>query len=400
MPHADKFDTLVDRFISEQLTPEELPAFFAFLEEEGLQLRYAERIDADLLSEAWLGWSNEQQHERLYNDILKAGNIPVSKGSQKTATRFLLSNTWWLRSAAAIFILLVGIAIYQFISKQQSPNTAQQQPPSKTIQDIPPGGNKAVLILEDQSVVSLDSLANGATILQGGMKIVKAANGEIHYAPSQNAEGDNAVISNTIKTPPGGQFTLTLADGTKVWLNAASSITYPTSFSDHRRNVSISGEVYFEVAKNKEKPFIVNVGTNNTVEVLGTHFNINSYSDEKTIKTTLLEGKVKVSEGYASVMLVPGQQSSGLTVHTGVDLDQVMAWKNGEFSFEGKTLQEVLRELARWYNLTIIYENDTPGIRLKGGMGKNLNLSQVIKGLESMGVKCRLEPGHRLVVTL
>ena len=409
--NSSSFDALIERFITERLKDDEIPLFFSFLEDEGFRLRYAERIEFDLLEEAFLGWSNERQAERLYKNILEVGNIiasgkpagPVWNDTPRRSfklSEYLHSNRW-LRYAAAIFVFVSGAAIYYYVGNKETPAGSHAHAPAPVVflqDDIPPGGNKAMLILGDKSVVSLDSLANGATVFEGNMQIIKSDNGQIHYVPLQTGKTNDAVVTNTVKTPRGGQYQLTLSDGTQVCLNAASSITYPTRFEGDRRIVSVSGEVYFEVAKNKEKPFVVNINDNNRVEVLGTHFNVNAYEDETVIKTTLLEGRVKVINKGASVILLPGQQAAGTQVNTNADLVQIMAWKNGVFSFEGKSLQQVLRELARWYDLTITYEKDIPDVKLRGEMGMNLNLSQVIKGLKSMDVNCHLQAGNQLVV--
>ncbi len=408
MPDTSSFDALIERFIAERLTADELPVFFSFLEEEGFRLRYAERIDLDFLGEAWTGWSNEKQASRLYNQILQAGRIPVSETLSGTAIfeqqkvhriHSILHSTLF-RYSAAVLVILCGVGIYRHTSSRQPQKNIVRAEVKPIVPDIAPGGNKAVLILGDHSVVELDSLATGSTLIQGGMRIVKSANGEILYTAANGEETNSeAVFNNTMKTPRGGQYQLALPDGTQVWLNAASSITYPTRFIGDQRNVSISGEVYFDVAQNKEKPFVVNVNNHTRVEVLGTGFNINAYADEANVKTTLLEGKVRITGDNNSVTLLPGQQLAGNQVNTDVAVTQVMAWKNGVFTFEGKSLQQVLRELARWYDLSIIYEKDIPDIKLRGEMGMNLQLSQVIKGLEAMEVKCRLEPGRKLIIS-
>jgi hypothetical protein len=404
MADSNSFDGLIERFISERLTADDLPVFFSFLEEEGFRMRYAERIDLDFLEDAWLGWSDRRQADQLYNNILQAGNIPVTEAPSPTRSaghrlRFI-TRRGGLRYAASVLIVFTGALIYRYAVKRQLPEPTQAAVASAvTVKDIPPGGNKAILILGDKSVVSLDSLANGSALTVGGTKVIKTSSGEIRYVPAGAGETDGPVANNTVKTPRGGQYQLTLSDGTQVWLNAASSITYPIRFTGTQRTVTVSGEVYFEVAENREKPFIVNINHNNRVEVLGTHFNINAYEDEASVKTTLLEGKVKIIEGNDAVVLLPGQQASGMHVNKAVDIGQVIAWKNGVFSFEGKTLREVFRELARWYNLTVVYEKAVPDTRLRGEMGMNLNLSQVIRGLKVMEVDCSLEPGNKLVVS-
>ena len=217
-------------------------------------------------------------------------------------------------------------------------------------------------------------------------------------------------------TPAGGQYQVTLPDGTKVWLNAASSITYPTAFVDKERPVKISGEVYFEVAKDKEKPFIVDVDGKSSVRVLGTSFNINSYGDESTIKTTLLEGSVKVMRTATtavstdSVILKPGQQAlvalpavaassdRQLKVTSDVNIEQTLAWKNGLFNFNGSDLHAVMRQLERWYGIKVEYEGSIPDTKFSGEIYRNVNLSDVLEALQRMGVKFRLH-GKTLLVT-
>ncbi len=421
MANINSFDVLIERFISERLAPGEIPVFFRFLEEEEFRQRYADRIDMDFLEESWLGWSNDGQKERLYNTILQAGRIQVREEDRYNSTERFgdadmsrnnyggdglrrishIKRGWRVGyAAAAAVVLLVGVAVHQYAAKKEIPQVAQAAPPSEpVVQDLLPGQNKAVLILGDHTVVALDSLARGSTVWQGGMKIVKEDNGKINYLPDQGLVTGETAPRNTVRTPRGGQYRLTLSDGTQVWLNAASSITYPARFSDGDRTVSISGEVYFEVAKNAGNRFVVNVdNSDDKVEVLGTHFNINAYEDETAVRTTLLEGKVKVSGINSSVILKPGQQAAGTRVSDDVDITKIMSWKNGVFSLEGKSIQQVLRELARWYDLTLVYEKEVPAVKLRGEIGMNLNLSQVLKGLAAMDVNCRLEPGRKLLI--
>ncbi len=200
----------------------------------------------------------------------------------------------------------------------------------------------------------------------------------------------NAPISyNTISTPKGRQFTLQLPDGSKVWLNAASSLRYPVAFAGAERKVEITGEAYFEVAKNKKMPFKVSINNKTTVEVLGTHFNVNAYNDEETIKTTLLEGVVKVSHEKQTQLLQPGEQASvsqpsqksqSITVQT-TDVDAAVAWKNGTFSFTNASLETVMRQLARWYDIEVEFVGAVPGGAFSGEIDRALSLDQVLKGL-------------------
>jgi len=222
---------------------------------------------------------------------------------------------------------------------------------------------------------------------------------------------------NSLSTPKGGQYQLTLPDGTNVWLNAASSITFPTAFTGSQRSVEISGEVYFEVAKRLDRPFVVGVNGRQSVLVLGTQFNINGYSDEAAIQTTLIAGSVKVQcrvagltrNDAASVILKPGQQAvvaasdqgarskKGILVNPDTDIEKVMAWKKGLFNFNGADVPTVMRQLERWYDIQVRYEGAVPVIRFKGELDRGVNLSEVLKILPEIGIQYRLE-GRTLVV--
>lgn len=218
---------------------------------------------------------------------------------------------------------------------------------------------------------------------------------------------------NTMQTPKGRQFVLRLPDGTRVWLNAASSISYPTSFNGKERLVKVTGETYFEVAADKTKPFKVSVNEQAEVEVLGTHFNINAYSNASNIATTLLEGAVRVAvHGQGNVakqtaMLQPGQQalietaaefSKTVRVTTLNDPGKVIAWKNGVFNFEGVTLKEMMQQIERWYDITVVFEKGVPDIRFEGKINRNVNLNGILKALDESGVHYRMGGNRQLVL--
>ncbi|MGI8637223.1 MAG: FecR family protein [Segetibacter sp.] len=250
--------------------------------------------------------------------------------------------------------------------------------------DIPPGSDKAILQLADGSTIVLDDANDGALAQQGNSKVIKL-NGKLNY----NAlPGSNEVVYNSISTPRGGKFQIELPDGTQVWLNATSSLRFPTAFVEKNRRVEITGEAYFEVAKDKSKPFIVSVN-GAEVEVLGTHFNVMAYKDEAVVKTTLLEGAIKFVKGTASNTLKPGQQAQVLNsgqvkVVDGVNLDEVVAWKNGLFNFQGEDIGTVIRLLARWYDVDVIY-NERVDDLFYAKIPRSTNLSAVLKLLELTG---------------
>ena len=287
--------------------------------------------------------------------------------------RYIMA-TWFRIAAAASIILCVSISGYFLIHKNKSTEQTAQT------HDIAPGGNRAILTLSSGRTIDLSAAKNGKLANQGSMVISKNGNGQIVYADSENSSDAQNNGFNIATTPRGGQYQLVLADGTKVWLNAASSIKYPVVFNGNERRVELTGEAYFEVAHNKEKPFRV-ISNGQQVEVLGTHFNINAYRDENTVKTTLLEGSVKVSSAGKDKILKPGEQAQldGGNIRVAeVDVDEVVAWKNGFFYFKDDSIQEVMKELARWYDVDIKYDGVLPSREFSGEIPRNVNASQIL----------------------
>lgn len=304
--------------------------------------------------------------------------------------------------AAAVLILGLGVSTYYLLThRTQNVKWYSQQPAPH---DIPPGKNGAILTLADGTQLVLDSLRNGKVATQNGTQISLNNNALTYDA---TAATDGAAI-NTITTPKGRQYHITLPDGTEVWLNAASSIQYPVAFKGRERRVKIIGEVYFEVANKSWQPFVVETDQMK-LEVLGTSFNVNTYDDEKTNRTTLLTGALKVTplSGSKPQVLVPGQTAvlskptvpdgSTLTIIETPDLSKTIAWKNGLFDFDGQDLYSVMRQLERWYNIDVQYVGKPDNIIFKGKMHRNTNLSDVLKVLETMDVKFELK-GNTLYV--
>lgn len=296
--------------------------------------------------------------------------------------------------AAASVIICMGIGGYYLLRyKQPAPQVVQLQ-----TNDIAPGGNKAILTLSGGKIIVLNDAKVGQLASQGSAAITKTADGEVVYNTNKR-HTTTEIAYNTITTPRGGQWQLTLPDGTRVWLNATSSITFPTAFTSNNRTVKITGEAYFEVTHNPAKPFKVMV-KDQTVEVLGTHFNINAYDDEPTINTTLLEGKVEVSKGKNTVYLNPGQQAvnTGNTIKVNeTDTELTIAWKNGYFQFDKADLQTVMRQLARWYDADIAYEGNIPRRVFSGKMHRNLNASESLEMLKYFRVNYKLE-GKKIII--
>ncbi|SEW44966.1 FecR protein [Chitinophaga arvensicola] len=282
----------------------------------------------------------------------------------------------WLRMAAAVGIsAFIGISSF-FVYKQYR----SHQAPIALQTPLSPGGNKAILTLGDGRTITLDSISNGQIAGENG--VVKQGNGKLAYLADQ-AE---AVTIHTLTIPRGGQYQLQLPDGTQVWLNSASYIKYPTSFHGRERKVEISGEAYLDVARNAAQPFIV-VSKGQRIQVLGTAFNLMAYPDEAAIKTTLINGAIKVIQAGTSKILKPGEQAAvsnrtaGIAITT-PDLDNVLAWKEGKFRFYNTDIATIMRQVARWYDVEVFYQGTIPEEEFYGTIPKSENAAQILDVLE------------------
>ena len=264
---------------------------------------------------------------------------------------------------------------------------------------VVPGGNKAVLILANGSTVTLDSSKNGLLATQGATNVVKVAGGKLAY---EGAGTGAAVLFNTIRTPRGGQYQVTLPDGSRVWLNAATALRFPTVFDGADRTVELTGEAYFEISPRKDQPFHVKAG-GMTVDVLGTHFNVMAYDDEESFHTTLLSGAVRVEGGSAAKLLKPGEEARwGLDTRemlvAEADTDQAVAWKNGLFEFDGARLEDVMRQVARWYDVDVHYAG-TIQRHFSGMIARSAPLAEVLHVLEKAGKTSFTLEGRTVTVT-
>lgn len=304
----------------------------------------------------------------------------------------------WYRYAAAIAAFLVlAIAVYFQFNRSEPASVVNARVEMSDPNDIAPGSNKAILKLANGKEVVLDGRPAGKIAQEGSQLIYKDAGGDLVYRRDTHDENNAGTpIANTIQTPRGGQYHLMLPDGTKVWLNAASSLTYAVNASTKERLVKLEGEAYFEVAKDPKRPFRVESG-GQLVEVLGTNFNINCYADEGVVKTTLVEGAVKVGRTtkHRSVILQPGQQAmldqyNHLSVKQ-VDVSDALAWKNGKFSFNHADIGTVMRQLSRWYDVEVVFKGKIPNVKLSGEVYRNTNASNVLKILSFYNLNCRIE---------
>lgn len=280
--------------------------------------------------------------------------------------------------AAAVVAGMIATGVYVSLpGKQVAPVAAI------STKALLPGSNKAMLTLADGTVIPLDSASNGALARQGNTQVVNR-NGALSY----NAGGQTSeVMYNTVVTPHGGQYQLTLADGSRVWLNAASSIRFPTAFTGRERIVEITGEAYFEIAQQADMPFQVKVH-DMQVNVLGTSFNIMAYQDEQTVKTTLVDGAVQLKHGNSSSVLKPGLQASLSSrddhfVIGPADMDQALAWKEGKFRFRNTNIRTIMRQLSRWYDIEVNYQGDVSDIDLTGVISRREEAGKLLKALEA-----------------
>lgn len=388
---------LLERFDKQALSPgerEELLAYLNQLNQVELPAQLVTML-ADMSKQGPPSPLPADKAESVLRAVLqvdKAAEITQDISDRPVHYMHFLRRWWW----AAAILLLFGTGAYLYTSTVfTKPLVAtKNEIPAK---DILPGSERAILTLADGSKIALDNAANGAIAYQGNVDVVKMANGEIRYNSKGITKGEAMI--NAMSTPRGGQYKLVLPDGSKVWLNAASSIIYPAAFVDNNRKVKVTGEVYMEVVQNKTKPFIVDIDGKSSVQVLGTSFNINSYADDDNIKTTLVEGSVKVND---QVMLKPGQQAviksnvqapdkKQIIQVQPANINQVLAWKNGRFDFDGAKLPIVMKQLQRWYDIDVIYEGKIPDFEFNGGMRRGVKLSTIMGFLSDNGVKARLE---------
>lgn len=313
--------------------------------------------------------------ERVYSKIIN--------GIKPAPRRYIFLLRPLLKAAAVLLVLLGGFFLY---NRSLSPG---KKAPEVFIK---PGSEKAVLQLADGTLILLDSAGTGNLATDGGTQIVKLADGTVAYQDAGAVQNGPAAY-NELQIPAGGFYKLQLPDKSMVWLNSVSSIRYPTKFTGKERRVIVKGEAYFEVAHNKLQPFIVEVAGKQEVTVLGTHFNISAYADEAVIKTTLLQGSVKVKAAGMDdkqIRLSPGQQSiwqarAGITTRNGVDIEQAVAWKDGYFQFDETETTEIMRQLSRWYRTEMVVDPPLKGQTFSGKIPRTDNIEKILNIFERTG---------------
>lgn len=400
---------LYNLWCTQQLTEDESGEYFALLEKHGTDAALE-----PLMNQSWTTARDEgdlelEKRNNIANNILSGPQRQAPVIQRVSLIGFI---SQWRWAAAASVALLVTAGIYFSVYHHTRTNGLANKS-ALPAADKAPGEEGAILTLADGSHVVLDSLADGIVAKQNGTDAV-IKNGQLSYLTSAGTPKEELVY-NTVSTPRGRQFQLLLPDGTKVWLNAATSIKYPTAFAAHERNVEVTGEAYFEVAQDKSKPFRVHFTSSaegnrrGTILALGTSFNVSAYRDDAAAKVTLLEGKVLVSPSSIenqNGILIPGQQASMLynqlqqadmTIQR-VDTSKVIAWKNGMLNLHNLALAEVMKQISRWYNIDVVYEGNIPDITFWGEISRTENLSTVLSFMAQSGVNFKIEDGGKKII--
>jgi transmembrane sensor len=376
--NKERIEFLLERYTSKAASNEEVQELTLLLQEgqHDEQIRnFLERMAVK--NESSLNYTPEQLNA-MVDSLLKREQPKVRR--------------MWVRWAAAASVVLVTSYGLWVMSERKA--TRQQGSEATEVakgNDVPaPSGTRAMITLADGSTIYLDSVAGGTLAVQNDVQVMKTAEGKVVYT-GVTTKGE--MVYNTLFNPRGSKVVdMQLSDGSHVWLNAGSSMKYPVAFVGNERKVEITGEAYFEVAHDANKPFVVSKD-DVSVTVLGTHFNVNAYDDEDAVRVTLIEGSVKVAR-KKEVLIKPGEQAvvnDQIKVSKDVDIDGVMAWKNGTFDFDNADLQTIMKQIARWYDVDVVYQGDVPKEPFKGEISRNVPASKVLQMLEYLGVHFKIE---------
>jgi len=389
---------LTEKIVNEEpLSAEEAAELETFLSSNPrFRSEYQRRIDRPQLDSTMAVFIRAKTNWRnRFDAVLSRGKI--SRFRQRSIPLW----QYYSASAAILIFLVAGLVIVVGRHKK-----VRETPVVSKVQDIKPGGNRAILTLADGSSVVLDSARNGLLAQQGRSKIVKLANGQLEYKTEDKSgdasgERDRAIAYNTVSTPAGGTYQVNLPDGSKVWLNAVSSIRFPTSFADTRRDVEITGEVYFEVARIANRPFHAKT-RNLDITVLGTSYDVMAYDDEKTVNVSLNDGSVKVSNGSRSTVLEKGDQAradsaGNIRVVKDIDIKQAVAWTRGEMDFTGSDIGTIMRTISRWYDVDIRYETQKDSHTFTGQISRDSKASEALQILSTSGYHFKIQ-GNTITV--
>jgi len=397
----DRLRSLLEQYFNDAINDADREELFSYLNNNPDEVSGA--VDEEMLNlEGAPGFDNSRA-QKVLADIKADARFkddaitPVPVIGKRNIMKLY---TGWIKIAAAVLIF-ASVGFY-FVRRQKM--TAVKNEVANSTAKIVPGSNKAILTLATGKSIVLDSAANGALASNGKSQVNKVGDGKLVYDVLPNAThvGVNAVLYNTLTIPPGGQYQVVLPDGTQVWLNSSSSLSYPTEFTGNSRTVKLTGEAYFEVAKNKDKPFYVEMN-NVQVKVLGTHFNISAYADDNNLTTTLLEGSVQISKNGIQALLKPGQQAAiGCSANTIVvskaHIKEAMAWKNGYFMFNDDNIVDIMKKVSRWYDADIEYQGNFANQRFGGTFTRSKSITDLLKNLEQISNVHFKITGRRITV--
>jgi ferric-dicitrate binding protein FerR (iron transport regulator) len=374
-----EFQQLIDKYLNGQATADEVQLLMELFDNAQADNQWDEQT---------LGVKQD-----LEDKMLQRLQLAVQQSSKNESKTFPLFR-FRTMAAAAIGLLVISTGVY-YSMRRTAQDAAVANNKTVVGHDANPGKNQAVLTLDNGEKVVLGSARIGTLAKKDNISIKKTKDGQLVYQVEEGkaSVANGPVAYNTISTPRGGQYQVILPDGSRVWLNAASSLKFPTAFTGNQRDVELTGEAYFEVAKNPSKPFTVNVNALN-VKVLGTHFNINAYADEDNIKTTLLEGLVQLTSGNSHNLLKPDEQGivKGNNIRVvEVDAERAVAWKNGFFDFNRASIRDIMKQLSRWYNIEVAYNGKISDDEFVGRIERNVKLSQVLHVLELSHVHFKIE---------
>jgi ferric-dicitrate binding protein FerR (iron transport regulator) len=402
--NQNKLDELLSLFAEGKISRDEFEHLFDYLrlDSDDESLNFA--IDQDLGKLKKCVSLTDGEKDTIFQNIVTNDKFGQEAGYERSGNQVI--RAWYQVGVAASILAMLSVGLYFYTKRTIDTQVAVSK--SQTVREksiIKPGGDKAVLTLSDGSKIILEDAKKGLLANQAGVSIQKTADGELLYSFAENASSvsealPQEVIYNKIETPFGGKYQINLPDGSKVWLNSASSLRFPALFSGDTREVELNGEAFFDVAKNPNKPFKV-ITKDQIVEVLGTQFNINSYADEETFKTTLIEGSVKIIYKDRVVLLSPGQQFQPILKSSKVieaDTEEVTAWKNGYFLFKDEDIQSIMRKVSRWYNVEVSYSGNIPDVGFGGNISRSKDINEVLNVLQLTNAVHFKVQGRRITV--
>lgn len=381
MKNTEQLNILFQKYLNQRCSPDEISQLLNYFDTAPNDDKLLGQLIEGVLNQQGASDLDTETRQRLdtcLENIMAKRTMPVK-------TRKIWLRPLYIRWAvAATLFVTVGAAYFYFT---QTADTSTTDKVGIASAELKPGKEKAILTLADGTVIDLEQAGNGKLENKAGVLVTKTADGKLIYDTKNGVSPSGEISYNTLVTPRGGQYKVILPDGSAIWLNAASSLRFPTHFVGDERRVELSGEGYFEIKKNTDQPFVV-VSEGQEVTVLGTHFNINAYRENNFIKTTLLEGAVKINKGEQSCLLAPGQEASlssansRFSIEKNVDVDAAIAWKEGRFSFDETNIKEVMQQISRWYDVEVVYKGDFSNVELTGLISRAADASDVLKLLK------------------